>query len=180
GFKLFLKVEYTFALRIPGMLSFLSYNRFSGEVKGMLDLQKEFEAKHGPGNYIPPVAMTFWTFRLMVGIGTLMIVLALYLVFMIWRKKPVPAKLLPIFPFAIALPFLANTFGWLLTEMGRQPWVVYDQLTLSQAVSPNLTSGMVLTSLIGFTLIYALLMAADVYLLAKYAKTVPAHHTARH
>ena len=57
---------------------------------------------------------------------------------------------------------------------------VYDQLTLSQAVSPNLTSGMVLTSLIGFTLIYALLMAADVYLLAKYAKTVPAHHTARH
>ncbi len=172
--------QNTFALRIPGMLSFLSYNRFSGEVKGMLDLQKEFEAKHGPGNYIPPVAMTFWTFRLMVGIGTLMILLALYLVFMIWRKKPVPAKLLPIFPFAIALPFLANTFGWLLTEMGRQPWVVYDQLTLSQAVSPNLTSGMVLTSLIGFTLIYALLMAADVYLLAKYAKTVPVHHTARH
>jgi cytochrome d ubiquinol oxidase subunit I len=162
------------------MLSFLSYNRFSGEVKGIKELQAAFEADHGPGNYIPPVAVTFWSFRLMVGLGTAMILLAAYVIFMLWRKKTIPTVLLRTFPLAIALPFLANTFGWLLTEMGRQPWVVYDQLTLADAISPNLSSGMVLTSLIGFTLIYALLMAADVYLLAKYARTVPAHQNTRH
>ncbi|HNT55251.1 MAG TPA: cytochrome ubiquinol oxidase subunit I [Anaerolineaceae bacterium] len=172
--------QNTFAWRIPGMLSFLSYNRFSGEVKGIKELQAAFEADHGPGNYIPPVAVTFWSFRLMVGLGTAMILLAAYVIFMLWRKKTIPTVLLRTFPLAIALPFLANTFGWLLTEMGRQPWVVYDQLTLADAISPNLSSGMVLTSLIGFTLIYALLMAADVYLLAKYARTVPAHQNTRH
>jgi cytochrome d ubiquinol oxidase subunit I len=79
-------------------------------------------------------------------------------------------KFLNLFPFFIALPYLSNTFGWMMTEMGRQPWLVYSKLKTADAISPNLTAGMVWTSLIGFTLVYGALMAADVYLLVKYAR----------
>ncbi len=82
-------------------------------------------------------------------------------------------KLLGLFPFVLFLPYLANTTGWLLTEMGRQPWVVYTKLKTADAVSPMLTVGMVLTSLIGFTVIYGVLMAVDIYLLRKYAVAGP-------
>jgi cytochrome d ubiquinol oxidase subunit I len=73
----------------------------------------------------------------------------------------------------IPLPYLANTAGWILTETGRQPWIVHELLKTENAVSPNLGVGTVLISLIGFVLIYAVLMAVDVYLLAKYAKAGP-------
>ena len=75
--------------------------------------------------------------------------------------------------FAIALPYIANTSGWILTEMGRQPFIVYGLLKTEDAMSPGLTTGMILFSLIGFALIYAALMGADVYLLAKFAKAGP-------
>jgi len=168
------KHENPVSIRIPNMLSFLSYNTFDGEVKGLLELQDEFAQKYGPGNYIPPVAVSFWSFRIMIGFGFLMLFIMLYSLWNVWKKKPLPqVKLLGLFPFAIAFPYFSNTSGWLLTELGRQPWVVYGVMKTSDAVSPTLTSGMVLTSLIGFTLIYALLMVADVYLLVKYAKAGP-------
>ena len=72
------------------------------------------------------------------------------------------------------LPYLANSAGWILTEMGRQPWIVFGVLKTQDAVSPNVAGGMVLASLIGFTLLYGALMVADVYLLAKYARAEPA------
>jgi cytochrome d ubiquinol oxidase subunit I len=76
-------------------------------------------------------------------------------------------------PWAIGLPYLANTTGWLMTELGRQPWVVYGVMKTSEAVSTAVSTGEVLTTLILFTLIYGLLMVADVRLLVKYAKTGP-------
>lgn len=165
----------TVDIRIPGALSFLSYNTFTGEVKGMNDLQAEFEAQYGPGNYIPNVYLSYWTFRIMVGLGFLMILLAL-LGWWMWAKKKLELKnkLWYGMYLALFLPYLANTTGWLLTELGRQPWVVYGLLKTADAVSPNLTGGMVLTTLIGFTLVYGVLMVADVYLLVKYAKAGPA------
>jgi len=97
------------------------------------------------------------------------------------QKRPLEKfRLLFIFPIAITLPYLANTAGWILTEMGRQPWVVYDKMKTADAVSPNITSGMVIMSLVGFTLIYGLLLFADVYLLKKYAKAGPASKNASH
>jgi cytochrome d ubiquinol oxidase subunit I len=160
---------------IPDMLSILAYGVKDEEVKGILDLQAEYTQKYGPGNYIPNVTVDFFSFRLMVAIGTLMILLCLVLVFQLLRKHPIEKMwLLKVMPFAIALPYLANTFGWLLTEMGRQPWVVYGILKTQDAVSPILTPGMVWTSLIGFTLVYALLMGVDVYLLVKGANNIPA------
>jgi cytochrome d ubiquinol oxidase subunit I len=168
------KMQDVVSIRIPNALSFLAYNRFTGEVKGINDLQAEFEAKYGPGDYVPPVTLNYWTFRFMVGSGFLMfLIFALFLYFQ-FRKIPYEkGKLLKYLPFAIILPYVANTSGWMLTEIGRQPWVVYGLMKVEDAVSPSVSAGMVLTSLIGFVLLYGILMFADVYLLVKYAKAGP-------
>lgn len=81
------KQESTGEFQIPYMLSFLSYSKFSGEVKGMLELQAEYEQTYGPGDYIPPVRTTFWSFRIMVLAGTLMIVMGMYAMYLMWRKR---------------------------------------------------------------------------------------------
>jgi len=89
----------------------------------------------------------------------------------IMRHKPLEQfKLFKYFPSVISLPYLANTCGWLMTELGRQPWVVYGLMKTSDAVSPILSTGTILVSLIGFVLVYGLLMVADIYLLVKFAK----------
>ncbi|MAT43229.1 MAG: cytochrome ubiquinol oxidase subunit I [Anaerolineaceae bacterium] len=163
-----------FSIRIPGVLSLLSYNRFSGEVKGINQIQAEYEDLYGPGNYVPPITISYWAFRVMVGVGFLMFFIAAFALYHVMRQMDLSKmKFLKFMPFAILLPYLANSSGWILTEVGRQPWVVYGYLRTADAYSPNVTSGMVLTSLIGFVLVYAILMGADIYLLRKYAKAGP-------
>jgi Cytochrome bd-type quinol oxidase, subunit 1 len=159
------------SIRIPYVLSFLAYDDIKGPVQGILDLQKEYEAKYGPGNYVPNITVDYFTFRIMVLVGLLLLLVALLALIYVLRKKPIEnMKFLKIFPFLLFLPYISNTCGWLLAEMGRQPWVVFGLLKTQDAVSPNLSAGMVLTSLIGFTLIYGVLMVADIYLLKKYAQ----------
>lgn len=164
-----------FSLRLPGMLSLLSFNKLSGEVRGLNDLQQEFEELYGPGNYIPPVAIPYWTFRIMVGMGFLMVVIALYAVFLsLSDLVEARSRVLRLFPFLIILPYLANSSGWILTEVGRYPWVVYGLMRLSEGVSIVVPAGMVLVSLVGYILIYSLLIVATLYLLRKYAREGPA------
>ncbi|HWQ46258.1 MAG TPA: cytochrome ubiquinol oxidase subunit I, partial [Longilinea sp.] len=168
--------ENPFALRVPGVLSFLMYNRFYGEIQGMDELNEQYQTEYGAGNYIPPVTLIFWSFRIMVGLGMLMLLICIYLIYFVIRKKDYSKiPLLGLLPFTIAFPYLANSFGWIMTEMGRQPWVVFGILRTSDAVSTVLVNnpGMVLTSLILFTLVYGILMLVDVYLLVKYSKIVP-------
>lgn len=162
--------EDVFSLRLPGVLSLLSYNRFDGEVKGIKDIQAEYEQKYGPGNYIPPITISYWSFRVMVGSGFLMFFITALSLFLTMKNKLTKSKLMKFLPFAIVFPYLANTSGWLLTEIGRQPWVVYGYLQTSDAISPNLTIGLLWTSIIGFTLIYGVLMGVDIFLLSRYAK----------
>ena len=164
-----------FAIRIPALLSILACNRTDCAVQGINDLQAEYEQKYGPGDYVPYVVMIYWAFRGMVGAGMLMIALALFGVYRAWRGRlTTPRWFLRVLPFAIVLPYLANSTGWIMTEMGRQPWIVFGVLKTQDAASPSVAGGMVLASLIGFTLLYAALIVADVYLLAKYAKADPA------
>lgn len=161
----------TFAIRVPNVLSFLMYGRFTGEVRGINDIQAEYAEKYGPGDYIPIIMLEFWVFRFMVGFGFLLLFAALLAVFWLIRKKPLEdQKLLKVFPFLLILPYLSNSLGWILTETGRQPWLVFGLLKTQDAASPNLTPGMVLISLIGFIVIYTILMTADIYLLAKFAR----------
>jgi cytochrome d ubiquinol oxidase subunit I len=161
-----------FALKLPGMLSFLAYNRFAGEVKGIRQLEAEYEARYGPGSYVPPIKWTYWTFRAMVGAGMLMLALAAWALVAVLRGRFEAApRLLALLVPALALPYAANSSGWIFTEIGRTPWIVFGLMRLEAGVSLAVGPGAVLTTLVGFTLLYAALMAADVYLLAKFART---------
>jgi cytochrome d ubiquinol oxidase subunit I len=159
------------AVKVPGLLSFLAYNRFSGEVKGINTLQLEYAHRYGPGNYAPPVMWTYWTFRGMVGAGMAMLLLAVWsLVLVLGERFERNTLLLALLVPAIALPHVANATGWIFTEMGRQPWIVFGLMRTADGVSPAVSPGEVLLSVVTFTLLYGVLMAADVYLMAKYAR----------
>ncbi|MGZ7442529.1 cytochrome ubiquinol oxidase subunit I [Paenibacillus sp. TH7-28] len=164
-----------FEIKIPYLLSFLSYSKFSGEVKGMHELQSEYEQSYGPGDYIPPVRTTFWSFRIMIAAGCLMILLGLYGTYLAWRKKlDRPNKwFYRAMLWSISLPFIANTSGWIMTEIGRQPWTVFGLMQTKDSVSPSVTGGQILFSLIAFTLIYAVLGAVMAYLFVKVIKKGP-------
>ena len=172
----------TWSLKIPYLLSFLYYSKPSGQVEGLNNLQKKFELKNGPGNYIPPIVVTFWMFRIMVGVGLLMVAITAYALYLPWKKwQDKPSRWLKFVVWSIPLPYIANTAGWILTETTRQPWVVYGLLRTKNGISPNLTPGMVLISLIGFALIYAIFMVVDVYLLKSFATAyAPASNAEAH
>ncbi|MNO15949.1 Cytochrome bd ubiquinol oxidase subunit 1 [compost metagenome] len=172
------KQENDFELKIPYALSFLSYNKFSGSVAGMKELQIEYEATFGPGNYIPPVRTTFWSFRIMIGSGSAMILLALYGLYLSIRRKLDQASPLymRIMIFAISLPFIGNTAGWVMTEIGRQPWTVTGLLRIEDSVSPSIQVNNILFSLIAFTILYLILLGILVFLFVREAHKSPYDH----
>jgi cytochrome d ubiquinol oxidase subunit I len=166
--------QEVFAIRLPRMLCLLSYNQIDCEVRGINDLQAEYQSTFGPGDYIPPVAVVYWSFRFMVGAGFAMLFLALYALFIsVGEMVENRTRMLKLFVWAIALPYIANTFGWLMTEMGRVPWIVYGLMKIEDGVTEVAPAGYVLATLLGYTLIYAALMIADIYLLTKFAKAGP-------
>lgn len=147
---------------IPGMLSLLGFHDIDAEVKGLRDFPKEER---------PPVMLTFISFRAMVGLGTLFILLTLYG----WFKRNrllESTNYLKIMLFAIPLPYLAIEMGWVLAEVGRQPWIVYGLMKTSDAASP-IAGSQVLFSLIGFVVVYSLLGAIGFYLITINAKKGP-------
>lgn len=110
----------------------------------------------------------------MVGAGFTLLLLAVYALFLVMSGVyDQRTKILGLFTWAIALPYLANTAGWLMTELGRAPWAVFGLMKIEEGLSNMVSGGTVLTSLIVFTLVYGVLMAADVYLLTKFAKVGP-------
>jgi cytochrome d ubiquinol oxidase subunit I len=153
------------ALKIPGMLSFLAFHDTNGEIKGLKDFPRELR---------PPVTPTFFSFRLMVGIGTFMILASFLGIFLSRKERFEESRLyLNVMFLAIPLVYLAQQAGWLVAELGRQPWIVFGVLKTADAVSKSVTSTQVLLSLLGFTVLYGTLGAIDIYLLAKYAKKGP-------
>ena len=158
-------------LPIPGLLSFLAYNSFTGEVKGIKNIQEEYVQKYGPGDYIPPVNVSYWTFRLMVGVGTLMLLLSTWSVWVVFKKKVLDSPLLMKLMFwSIGMPFFAISMGWIFTEMARQPWIVFGLQKTAEGLSNTVPAGNVAFSLLAFTLLYAGLIVVDVSLLKKYAR----------
>ncbi len=140
----------------------------------MNELQDEAEQQYGPGNYIPDVRLTYWSMRVMAYFGTLMLVLALWGAWLLRRKKLEGAKWFQRAAMAgIALPFFANFAGWILTEAGRQPWVVYGLLKTEDAVSSTVSTWTVGLSLGVFASLYAVLGVVDFYLIRRYARVDP-------
>lgn len=161
-----------FSIRLPNMLSMLAYNQLTGEVKGINALQKEYETKYGAGDYVPPAWIVYWTFRFMVGAGFAMAALALYGLFLsigeMLDKQP---RFLSLFTLAMLLPYIATASGWIMAEVGRSPWIVFGLMKIDQGVSPNVSAVEVLISLIGFALVYSILMVANIYLLMKFGRS---------
>ena len=153
------------AVKIPGLLSFMAFHDVNAKVKGLKDF---------PPDERPPVWPVFYSFRLMVILGILFVVLALLGVWLSLKDRLQSHPLfLKMMVFAIPLPYLVNQLGWIVAEVGRQPWLVYGVFKTADGASKAVSAGQVVGSLIGFTLLYGFLGIVDIYLLAKNAKKGP-------
>lgn len=166
--------EELWSLRVPRVLSYLATGSLDGEVVGINDLQAEYEEAYGPGDYRPNIPVVYWTFRLMMGAGFVIIGVGLVGLWLTRRGR------LPGNPWVwragvatIPLPFIANSTGWIMTEMGRQPWTVFGVLQTSDSVSPAVGTGTVATSLITFTVLYGLLAVIEIWLMLKFIRIGP-------
>ncbi len=146
-------------IRIPHLLSILGTASWNGEVKGVNQLNREDQAKFGPGDYVPILGVTYWTFRLMAGVGVLLLLIPLIGLLLAHRGIFERRRwFLRVAVLGAFLPPLANLTGWIFTEMGRQPWVVYGLLKTSDARSPLVSSSSLVISLVGYTLLYGVLL----------------------
>ena len=166
--------EPIYSLDVPGLLSFLATGSFDGTVQGVNDLQAQETAQFGPGNYRPYIPVTYWAFRFMIGFGILSFLVAVAALWFTRRSRAPSPWFARIALLSMAFPLLATSFGWIFTEMGRQPWVVYGRLRTADGVSPSVGLGSVLTSLIVFTLLYGGLAVIEGWLLVRTVKAGPA------
>ncbi|GAA1965467.1 cytochrome ubiquinol oxidase subunit I [Kitasatospora viridis] len=188
-------------LQVPGILSFLAKSNFHDAVPGINDTARAEAAKYGgnPQDYIPNIFVTYWGFRLMMGFGMTSFVAALIGLWTTRKRRflapefrtgeeEVPRLMLTrtreMGPFltkwswrigilTMGFPLIANSFGWVFTEMGRQPWSVFGLMTTADSVSPNVSIGMQIGAFATFTALYAVLAVVEVRLMVKYAKAGP-------
>ncbi len=166
-------VHELFSVRVPYLLSFLSTHTFDGTVEGINNLQAQYVQLYGPGDYTPIIWVTYWSFRWMIGLGVAHMLVA---VAGLWftRRGRVPRQwmwrvAIWSFPFSM----LAMSVGWVFTEMGRQPWLVFGLLKTQDGVSPNVTGLEILISLIAFTLIYGTLAVVEFGLILRAIRKGP-------
>ena len=161
-------------IAIPDGLSILATDTPGGKVEGITDIQAAEVAKYGPGSYVPVIWLAYWCFRLMIGLGVLAGLVALW-VLLQWRRGRLESspRLLRIATWSVVLPLAANTAGWLFTETARQPWLVYGLLRTKDGISTNVSSGYVLTTLIGFTALYGILGVICYRIVRRIAVTGP-------
>ena len=175
----------TGVLDVPTVLPILAEGKTSGvTLKGVTDLQKEYQSRFGPGDYRPNLFVTYWSFRAMIGFLLIPVLFALTALWLTRRGRMPTSKWFARFGLlALPMPFLANSAGWVFTEMGRQPWIVApnptgDQLvrlTVQQGVSDH-SAVVVVISLVTFTAIYAALGVVWFYLLKRYIVEGPQDH----
>ena len=163
-----------FSIRIPDLLSFLSTHTFNGQVEGLNNLQAQYVASFGPGDYMPVIWITYWAFRWMIGLGMISVLVAIVGLWMTRKAKlNLPKWAWNVAIWASPIPVLAISIGWMFTEMGRQPWIVFSLLKTSEAVSPGINGVDVLISLIAFTAIYGVLALVELKLYLKAAQAGP-------
>jgi len=158
-------------LNIPYLVSFLAYNNFTARVEGINELEKMAVSRYGAGDYVPPVWITFWAFRLMVGAGLLMILLGILAV--AYRRPEERRGFLKVMLWSPILPYLAGVAGWVMAEVGRWPWIVYGLLRIEDAISPNVSAGSIVFSLALFTGVYAVLSILAFRLALKHVVQEP-------
>jgi len=155
-------------IEIPAMLSILLYHKPVGEVKGLEELQNTMERRFGPGDYKPPVWITYISFRVMVFCSFMMMLILFYgIVWYFILGRALHKKVLTLITFGISLPHLANIMGWILAEVGRQPWIIYGVMPTDKAVSASISSGEVIFSILAFSAIYGILGVIIVYFMCQ-------------
>ncbi|HKE98379.1 MAG TPA: cytochrome ubiquinol oxidase subunit I [Actinomycetes bacterium] len=158
-------------IEIPHLLSVLATGTWNGQVVGLNELQAQYQQQYGPGNYIPNIFIQYWSMRVMAYLGTLVLLLSLWGAWLVWRKRIAGAKwFLRLAVWAAVLPFLMNTAGWMLTENGRQPWIVQGLQKVEDAVSPSVSATQIVISLSVFALLYVALAAVDAFLMFRFAR----------
>lgn len=167
-------VSELFSVRIPYLLSFLSTHTFDGTVEGINNLQTQYVATYGPGDYTPTIWITYWAFRWMIGLGLAHMLVA---VVGLWATRTGRLPRAPwmwkvaiwSFPFSL----LAMSVGWVFTEMGRQPWIVFGLMRTEDGVSPGVSGIEILISLIAFTLLYGILAVVEFRLILRAVQKGP-------
>lgn len=166
---------------IPGLVSLMATGDRNATIPGVLDLNQQYQELYGPGDYRPNLLITYWGFRGMIGFGIVALgaaVLGLWLT----RGGRLPRNRwwAPLSIAVIVTPFLANSIGWIFTEMGRQPWVVvpnpdgiFEVRLLTEAAVSKISAWTVALSLVGFTLVYGALAIVELFLLRRYAMAGP-------
>lgn len=159
-----------FQIRVPHVLSLMADLSWNGQVRGIDQVQAAEAAKYGPGSYIPVIWLTYWSFRTMVGAGILMILVSAWGVVLWRRRRIVDSRLFRrVALWAMVLPFLANTTGWVFTEAGRQPWIVYGLMATAKGVS-SVTAADVAVTLAAFVAIYSALGVVNAVLMTRAAR----------
>ncbi len=158
-------------IQIPHLLSVLADGTWDGQVVGLNELEAQYEAQYGPGYYIPNVFIQYWSMRVMAYLGALTFLFSLWGAWLLYKRKLATAKwFLLAATWAMVTPFLMNTAGWVLTENGRQPWIVQGLMTVQDGVSPSVSVTELWISLIFFIALYAALGAVDGTLMFRFGR----------
>jgi cytochrome d ubiquinol oxidase subunit I len=164
----------TTSIRIPHLLSLIENLSWNGTTKGIDQIQAAERKQYGPGNYVPPVGVEWWTFRLMIGAGMLMLLIAAGGIWLGWKGRLERHRWFQrLALLGVALPILANWSGWIFTEVGRQPWVVFGLLKTSAAGSPDVSTLDIVITLTGYLVIYGVLIALGSWLMAREVRHGP-------
>jgi cytochrome d ubiquinol oxidase subunit I len=158
-------------IEIPHLLSLLATNHWNGKVVGLNPLQSQYSSQFGPGYYVPNVFIQYWSMRVMAYGGVLALLIAGWGLWLLRRKKLATSRrFLWVAIWAAVLPFVMNTAGWLLTESGRQPWIVQGIMLTKNGISPTVSTTTIAIGLVVFVLLYAVLATIDLMLMLKYAR----------
>ena len=158
-------------IAIPHLLSILATLTWNGEVVGLNELQAQYEQQYGPGDYVPNVFVQYWSMRVMAYLATAIVLLALWGAWLMHRRRLETSKwFLRVAVWAVFTPFIMNTAGWMLTENGRQPWIVQGLMKTADGVSPSVSTTEIWISLAVFALMYIALGVTELVLMLRYAR----------
>ena len=158
-------------IEIPHLLSLLATNHWNGQVTGLNEVNSQYQSTFGAGDYVPNIFIQYWSMRVMAYLATVVFLLGAWGIYLMYRRRLSRSKwFLRCAVWAASLPFLINTAGWLLTENGRQPWIVQGLQLTAHGVSPSIDTTTVAISIIAFFLIYAALAVVAAVLMTRYSR----------
>ena len=158
-------------IEVPHLLSLLATNSWNGKVVGLNPLQQQYSKQFGPGYYVPDVFIQYWSMRAMAYLGVVILLIAVWGLWLIRRKKLATSRVfLWVAVWGAVLPFVLNTAGWLLTESGRQPWIVQGIMLTKNGISPTVSTPWLWISILAFVALYGTLGTVDFLLMLKYSR----------